>query len=98
MAFKEERENFLKTINIRLVNFDYKKMEIYKPAIDDGFILSAFISGIEYVNLKKEDEFYFFKLEDTSDGEIMEKIKFKSWEEFKEKIRIVFEGDEEDDI
>ncbi len=96
MNFKEEREKFLKTINIKLVDFDYKKMEIYKPAIDDGFILSAFISGIEYVNLKKEDGYYCFKLEDTLVGDVVENFKFGDWKEFKERIKIVFEGDEDD--
>ncbi|MCF2625288.1 hypothetical protein I6E17_03715 [Fusobacterium perfoetens] len=96
MNFKEEREKFLKTINIKLVDFDYKKIEIYKPAIDDGFILSAFISGIEYVNLKKEDGCYCFKLEDTLMGDVVGNFKFWDWKEFKERIKIVFEGDEDD--
>ena len=98
MGFKEEREDFFKIINIRLANFDYKKMEIYKPAIDDGFILSAFISGIEYVNIRKEYDFYSFKLEDTYRGETVKTFRLSNWEEFKEKIRITFEGDEEDDF
>ena len=98
MCFREERRKILQVLNIRLIGFDYKKIEQYKQAIDDDFGISGFISGIEYITLRKDENgYYFFELKDTSDGEILVKYRIEDWEEFKKKIRITFEGDEVED-
>lgn len=77
---------------MEIINFDYKKLESYKTAMDDGFIARNKISEIEFISCgrAKKGTYYLF-VQDLIDGAIVEEIKEKDWETFKEKIQKVFE-------
>lgn len=64
---------------MKIINFDYKKLENYKAAIDDGFIARNKISEIEFIVLgKTEKGSYYFYLQDLIDLSLVERIKEKN--------------------
>lgn len=78
---------------MKLINFNYKKLDEYKPAIDDGFIARDKISKTKYMSLGKhvKDDYFLF-LQDLTSHEVCTNFKEKDWEVFKCKVKKVFEG------